>query len=95
MKIAVVCTGLLAELLFALGINVSRTRGSAKQIGSIPDDPADPLFKAIRAHGNTAEYAPMIAVLMLYLGAHSPTVWIVWTMITSQPTRCCAGRNAA
>ena len=81
MKIAVACTGLLAVLLFALGLNVSRSRNSTKKIGSIPQDPADPLFKAIRAHGNTAEYAPMLAVLMLYLGGRSPATWIVWTMI--------------
>jgi uncharacterized protein len=81
MKVAVLCTGLLALLLFGLGLNVSRTRGSARKIGAVPQDPTDPLFKAIRAHGNTAEYAPMLAVLMLYLGAHSPTVWTVWTMI--------------
>ncbi len=81
MKTALVCTGLLGILLFSLGLLVSATRGRTKQIGTIPSDPADPLFKAIRAHGNTAEYAPMLAVLMLYVGAHSPAAWILWTMI--------------
>jgi len=81
MATAVVCTGLLGVLLFSLGLYVSATRGRTHNVGSIPNDPADPLFKAIRAHGNTAEYAPMLAVLMLYLGVHSPAAWIVWTMI--------------
>ena len=81
MKIAVACTGLLAALLFALGLNVSRSRFSTSKIGSIPQDPAHPLFKAIRAHANTAEYAPMLAVLMLYLGEHSPAIGILGTMI--------------
>ncbi len=81
METAVVCTGLLGLLLFALGIYVSATRGRVGNIGTAPKDPADPLFKAIRAHGNTAEYAPMLAVLMLYLGAHSPRAWLLWVMV--------------
>ncbi len=81
MATAVVCTGLLGVLLFALGFHVSATRGRTNKAGSIPDDPSDPLFKAIRAHGNTAEYAPTLGVLMLYLGVHSPAQWIQWTMI--------------
>lgn len=81
MKTAVVCSALLGILLFALGIYVSATRGRVGKGGMVPHDPADPLFKAIRAHGNTAEYAPMLAVLMLYLGVHGPSLWIVWTMI--------------
>lgn len=81
MATAVVCTGLLGVLLFALGFHVSATRGRTNKAGSIPDDPSHPLFKAIRAHGNTAEYAPMLGVLMLYLGVHSPAQWIQWTMI--------------
>ena len=81
MNTAIVCTGFLGLLLFGLGFYVSATRGRTQRAGSIPSDPADPLFKAIRAHGNTAEYAPMLAVLMLYLGAHSPAAWVLWTMI--------------
>lgn len=81
MATAVVCAGLLGVLLFVLGFYVSATRGRTNKAGSIPDDPSDPLFKAIRAHGNTAEYSPMLALLMLYLGVHSPAQWIVWTMI--------------
>ena len=81
MSTAVTCTALLGLLLFALGVNVSVTRGRVKKIGTVPNDPADPLFKAVRAHGNTTEYAPMLAVLMLYLGARTPSEWILWTMI--------------
>lgn len=87
MRTAIVCTGLLGILLFTLGLYVSATRGRTKQIGTIPHDPADPLFKAIRAHGNTAEYAPMLAVLMLYVGAHSPAAWILWVMIIATACR--------
>jgi uncharacterized membrane protein YecN with MAPEG domain len=81
MRTAIACSALLGLLLFSLGIYVSATRGRVGKTGGVPNDPADPLFKAIRAHGNTAEYAPMLAILMLYLGAHNPALWIVWIMI--------------
>ena len=80
MKIAVTCTALMGLLLFALGNYVSVLRGRNQQVGTTPQDPADPLFKAMRAHGNTAEYVPMLAVLMLYLGAHSPGALVASTM---------------
>jgi hypothetical protein len=81
MKTAITCTALMGLLLFALGFYVSAMRGRTQQVGTTPQNPADPLFKAIRAHGNTAEYAPMLAILMLYLGARSPGTWILWTMV--------------
>lgn len=81
MSTAIVCSASLGLLLFALGVYVSAARGRVRRVGTIPHDPTDPLFKAIRAHGNTAEYAPMLAILMLYLGAHAPSLWIIWTMI--------------
>ena len=81
MKTAITCTALMGLLLLALGLYVSTKRGRTQQIGTTPQNPADPLFKAIRAHGNTAEYVPMLAILMLYIGAHSPAAWILWTMV--------------
>jgi uncharacterized membrane protein YecN with MAPEG domain len=81
MKVAITCSALMGLLLFALGLYVSTMRGRTQQVGTTPQNPADPLFKAIRAHGNTAEYVPMLAILMFYLGAHSPAGWILWTMI--------------
>ncbi len=87
MRTAIVCTGLLGILLFTLGLYVSATRGRTNKIGTIPTDPTDPLYKAIRAHGNTAEYAPMLAILMLYVGAHAPAAWILWVMIIATACR--------
>jgi uncharacterized membrane protein YecN with MAPEG domain len=52
-----------------------------------PADPADRLHKVIRAHGNTAEYAPFIAVLILYLGSRTPAAWVVWTMVAITVSR--------
>ena len=71
---AIICTAILAAMLFFLGFNVSRMRGvTAKAGGSqFPDDPASRLLIAIRAHGNAAEYIPVLLVLFLLVGARSP-----------------------
>jgi uncharacterized protein len=74
MTIAIICTAILAAMLFALGLNVSRMRGVTGKAGGsqFPDDPASGLAKAIRAHGNAAEYVPALMVLFLLVGARSP-----------------------
>ena len=79
MTTAIVCTALLGGLLFMLGLSVSAARGSGKA-GAYPSDPADPFFRRVRAHGNTAEYAPMMAVLILLTGSRNPSTWVLWTM---------------
>jgi uncharacterized membrane protein YecN with MAPEG domain len=80
MTIAVLCTALLGLLLFGLGLGVSLTRGSTKTNFGYTPDPTDRLYKMIRAHGNTTEYAPMLAVLMLLVGSRNPSLWVLWVM---------------
>jgi len=74
MTTAIICTAVLAAMVFLLGANVSRMRGvTAKTGGSqVPTDPASPLLVAIRAHGNATEYVPTLIVLFLLVGARSP-----------------------
>jgi uncharacterized membrane protein YecN with MAPEG domain len=73
MTTAIICTAILAAMLFALGMNVSRMRGVTGKAGGsqFPDDPASGLLKAIRAHGNAAEYVPALMVLFLLVGTRS------------------------
>jgi uncharacterized membrane protein YecN with MAPEG domain len=77
MTTAVVCTAVLAALVFALGFNVSRLRGVRAKTGEpqLSTDPADRLFIAVRAHGNAAEYVPTLIVLFLLVGYREPAVW--------------------
>jgi uncharacterized membrane protein YecN with MAPEG domain len=75
MKTAVICSALLALLVFALGANVSRMRGTAST--QFPTDPTDPLFVAVRAHGNATEYVPTRIVLILFIGASEPSAWML------------------
>lgn len=78
MTTAIICTALLAALLWALSINTSRNRGKAAD--QIPTRPDDPLFVAMRAHGNAAENNPMLAVLMLLVGSRDPATWMLVLM---------------
>ncbi len=80
MTTAILCTVLLGLLLFGLGLGVSLTRGSTNTTFGYTPDPTDRLYKMIRAHGNTSEYAPMLAVLMLLVGSRNPSLWALWVM---------------
>ena len=76
MTTAIICTAILAAIVFLLGGNVSRMRGVQDKAGrsQYPADPSDLLFKAIRAHGNATEYVPTLIVLFLLVGARAPGV---------------------
>ena len=80
MTVALVCIGLLGALVFALGLTVSLLRANTKQGVGLPDDDTSLLYKAIRAHGNAAEYAALLAVLIFVLGSQGPTTWQLWLM---------------
>ena len=83
MAIAIVCTALLGLLVFGLGIAVSLTRQSSNTAIGHGSDPTDALHKLCRAHGNAAEYAPMLAILILLVGARQPSAWMVWTFVAA------------
>jgi uncharacterized protein len=85
MTTAIVCIALLSALLFILGFNVSRLRG--KSASQQPTAMDDPLFVAIRAHGNAAEYVPTLAVLMLVVGSHDPAIWMLVVIVVATAAR--------
>ena len=87
MKTAIVCTALLGLLLFGLGLYVSVLRRVKRVIIGHSEEPTDPVYRAVRAHSNTAEYAPFLAVLFLWLGTHQPGDWVVITMIVATASR--------
>ena len=80
MTTAVICIAILSTLVLGLGMNVSRLRGMRQKEGGqqFPTDASDSLFKAVRAHGNAAEYVTTLAVLMLVIGS-SPSTSSTWT----------------
>ena len=83
MNVAVFCTGMLGLLVFGLGFGVSALRGSSRTNFAYTVDPTDRLYKLVRAHGNAVEYAPMLALLTWYLGAHQPGRFVVWTFVVA------------
>lgn len=87
MTTAIVCTALLGLLVFGLGLGVSLTRGRTGTNFGYTPDPTDPMYKMVRAHGNATEYAPMLAVLMLFLGARDPATWVLWVMAIATASR--------
>ena len=68
-------------MVFGLGLAVSLTRARTETFAGVPDDPSSLMYKMNRAHGNTIEYAPMMAVMMAYIGTHQPSHWIAWVII--------------
>jgi len=85
--IALACTAALGLLLFTLGLAVSVQRSRIGALSGYIPEPDRLLTKLIRAHGNTAEYAPFLAVLFLYLGAQHPPAWQLWCMAAATACR--------
>ena len=79
--IYLICTGVLVLLYFALALNVSRMRGKTKTGIGAGDDPSVPLNKAVRAHGNAAEYIPIFVALFLYLLLSGTGGWLEWVAV--------------
>lgn len=82
MVVALICTAILGCLLFGLGLAISIRRFFTKDfyIGAV--GPTSFTTKLSRAHGNTAEFAPFLALLFLALPAlgHAPP-WTAAAMI--------------
>ncbi len=87
MTTALVCIALLGLLVFGLGFAVSMIRGRTETLTGTSGDPADTLHKLTRAHGNTTEYAAILAILMYVLGSMSPATWVLWCMGTATASR--------
>lgn len=87
MTIGVVCTALLGLLLFGLGLYVSLLRGRYKRVIGHDPSPTDPMHRAVRAHGNTAEYAPFFAVLFLWFATRPVPSWIDVTIVVATAAR--------
>ncbi|NTV69502.1 MAG: MAPEG family protein [Azonexaceae bacterium] len=85
--VALYCTAALGVLLFLLGLGVSICR-FRRGIGAGPAPERNALLnKCIRAHANTAEFAPFLAILFLYFGWHGPSELVVNLIIAATVCR--------
>lgn len=87
MNIAVICTALLGVLLFGLGLYVSILRSRSGQNIGCDVSPVHPLHRAVRAHGNTAEYAPFLGLLFLWFAMRPVPNWIAVTIVVATAAR--------
>lgn len=78
--VALACVAVLGLLIFVLGLAVSAARGRAKVLIGVTGDADAMLNRLVRAHGNTTEYAPYLAILFLLHGALNPSTLILWLM---------------
>jgi uncharacterized membrane protein YecN with MAPEG domain len=81
MSIPLICVALLALLCIGLGFAVSLTRSGANTLYGSNIDPEDGLYKILRAHSNTTEYAPILALLIYILAQSQQPGWLIWCMV--------------
>lgn len=81
MNIILLCTAILVLLYFALALHVSLTRGRTSTGIGTGDDPDGPMSKAVRAHGNAAEYVPLFVALFVYLLLSGSGGWFIVTTV--------------
>ena len=81
MSIPLMCIALLAFLCIGLGFAVSLTRSKTETLHGSTTDPEDLLYKMVRAHGNTIEYAPILALLIYVLSQYPQSTWVLWCMV--------------
>ncbi len=85
--IALLCTAILGVLVFGLGMAVSAQRLREKRLQGHSDDPGNLLHRLVRAHGNAAEYAPILAVVFLALGTYGQRPLFTGLMIGATAAR--------
>lgn len=85
--IALVCVAIPGLLVFGLGLAVSAARFRGTLCYGVAN-PEDFQYRLVRAHGNTAEYAPFLALLFLYFGARQPSATILALIAAATVCRC-------
>lgn len=81
MSIPLMCITMLGFLGIGLGFAVSTIRGKTDVVYGSSINPEDTLFKAIRAHGNTMEYVPLLALLIYILSQFQLPTWVIWFIV--------------
>ena len=64
-----------------LGILVTVGRGKFNTLIGHSSDPKNTLHKWVRAHSNTAEYAPALMVIIYILSLAPQSSWVLWFVV--------------
>lgn len=65
-SLIIYCSAFLLTMTLILGVMVSIVRTKLKVLYAFPNEPDQILYKLVRAHGNSAEYVPVVC-LVFYL----------------------------
>ena len=86
MNTLLLCSAALVLLFAALSFNVSRMRLKRRKF---PEVTEAEITKAIRAHGNAAEYIPLFVALFLYVNSTqpSPSLYLVCVAVLATVSR--------
>ena len=86
MNTLLLCSAALVLLFAALSFNVSRVRLKRRKFPLITEAE---VTKAIRAHGNSAEYIPLFVALFLYANSTqpSPSVYLLSIAVIATVSR--------
>ncbi len=87
MTIALVCTAVLGCLLFGLGLVISLRRFFTRDFYFGAGGPTSFTTKLPRAHGNTAEFAPFLALLFLTVAFMGGPAWTEALMVGATVSR--------
>lgn len=87
MNIFYICISLLGFLTLALGVLVTVGRGVFNVLIGHSTDPENTLHKWVRAHANTAEYAPTLMILIYILSLHPTPNWVWWFVVLATTCR--------
>ncbi len=86
MNTLLLCSATLVLLYAALSLNVSRMRLRRRKFPEVAE--AD-MTKAIRAHGNAAEYIPLFVAIFLYVNSTqpSPSAYLIAVAVLATASR--------
>jgi uncharacterized protein len=90
MNVFLLCAAILVTFYFILSFNVSRIRLNYRKLRAAGVGGEVTLQKAIRAHGNAAEYIPLFVLLFFFFNAGGPA-WLQWAAVGATASRLLHG----
>jgi uncharacterized membrane protein YecN with MAPEG domain len=87
MAVALGCVVVFGSLLFGLGLWISLRRFLNADFFIGAADPAAFTTRLSRAHGNTAEFVPLLAVMIIYLGLQGAPALVQTMMVGATVSR--------
>lgn len=82
MSISIVSISLLFILCLVLAFNTSVSRSITGNYNGMETNENNLLYRAQRAHLNSVEYAPLLAIVFYILGQQEQSEWVLTAIIT-------------